>query len=388
VISKAKTVNVQSQITVPEGVDDLFDDDAADGVNDHFDGDAEDEVEDKDEDYKDEDFSGIDDDDGRTALSDYGGITDYTANEYDIHERVAHFMGRRSISTYNRMAVEAVYMVEALTLVRGMRTMRKPEIAQHVQERYKALIHDIDPARFADNCIKVKMEEKYFRAKGTSADGLLTKATEVLKNVRALAAGIRGVGSPLHQIPSGKSLTDVKNEFILKQWSATQGEDYVPSNNDEDEIPDGWWLLHPSANLLLAVLVHRCNPDVVADPREASAGATREILRADARGSVIERREKDKIVENHGTQRQRAEDSMLQSKAQLMEQTIDSGKIDQVKEQLTLLSQFKESYINVQNRINGAGKGSEDYDQTAHELLSELPFMKKRRTETHSESTS
>ena len=77
---------------------------------------------------------------------------------------------------------------------------------------------------------------------------------------------------------------------------------------------------------------------------------------------------------------------MLQSKAQLMEQTIDSGKIDQVKEQLTLLSQFKDSYIKVQNRING--KGSEDYDQTAHELLSELPFMKKRRTETHSESTS
>ncbi len=64
------------------------------------------------------------------------------------------------------------------------------------------------------------MEAKYFRAKGTSADGLLTKANEVLKNVRALAAGTRGVGTPLHQIPSGRSLRDMRNEFILKKWSA------------------------------------------------------------------------------------------------------------------------------------------------------------------------
>ena len=329
------------------------------------------------------------DEDAHTALSDYGGITDYTANQFDIHERVAHFMEGRPISAYNRVAVEAAYMVEALTLVRGMRTMRKPEVAKHVQDRYKALIHDIVPAQFADNYIKVKMEEKYFRAKGTSADGFLTKANDVLKNVRALAAGIRGVGSPLHQIPSGRSLTDMQNEFILKRWSVAQGQDYVPSNKDEDimsKVPDGWWLLNPSTNLLLAVLVHRCNPDVVVDPREASAGATRKNLRAEARGNLLERRERDKIVENHGTLRQRAEDSMLQSKAQLMEQTIDLGTIDQVKEQLTLLSQFKDSYINVQNRING--QGSEDYDQTAHDLLSELPFMKKHRTENNNASTS
>ena len=42
------------------------------------------------------------------------------------------------------------------------------------------------------------MEAKYFCAKGMSADGLLTKANDVLKNVRVMAAGIRGVGTPLH----------------------------------------------------------------------------------------------------------------------------------------------------------------------------------------------
>ena len=60
-----------------------------------------------------------------------------------------------------------------------------------------------------------------------------------------------------------------------------------------------------------------------------------------------------------------------------MAQTINSGTIDQVKEQLALLSQFKDSFVKVQNCIDG--KGEDDFDQTAHDLLSELPFMKKRR---------
>jgi hypothetical protein len=50
---------------------------------------------------------------------------------------------------------------------------------------------------------------------------------------------------------------------------------------------------------------------------------------------------------------------MLESKAQLMAQTIDSGTIDQVKEQLALLSQFKDSFVKVQNRIDG--KGEDDF---------------------------
>jgi hypothetical protein len=68
---------------------------------------------------------------------------------------------------------------------------------------------------------------------------------------------------------------------------------------------------------------------------------------------------------------------MLASKARLMAQTVDSGTIDQVKEQLSLLSQFKDSYVKVQNRIHG--QGEDDFDQTAHDLLSELQFLKKRR---------
>ncbi len=65
-------------------------------------------------------------------------IPDYTANQYDVHEHMAHYMERRPISAANRIAVEAVYMVEALTLVKSMRTMRRQVIAERVQEKYKA----------------------------------------------------------------------------------------------------------------------------------------------------------------------------------------------------------------------------------------------------------
>ena len=63
------------------------------------------------------------------------GITDYTANQFDVHEQTSHFMECHPITDKNRVAVEAVYMIEALTLVKSMKTMCKPEVAQHLQER-------------------------------------------------------------------------------------------------------------------------------------------------------------------------------------------------------------------------------------------------------------
>jgi hypothetical protein len=92
-------------------------------------------------------------------------------------------MERRPIAASNSIAVEAVYMVEVLTIVKSMKTMRKPEIAQHVQDKYRAFIQAIPLERFSDRSLKVTMEAKYFRTKGESADGLLTKANDVLKNV-------------------------------------------------------------------------------------------------------------------------------------------------------------------------------------------------------------
>jgi len=201
--------------------------------------------------------------------------------------------------------------------------MRKPEIAQRVQDKYRAFINAIPLERFSDRyrSLEVTMEAKYFPVKGMSADGLLTKANDVLKNVRVMAAGIRGVGTPLHQIPSGRSLMDMRNEFILKKWNAMQGTIYAPSNNNDElmlDVQDGWWLINTTTKLLLAVLVHRCNPDVIADPTTVCTGPTREILRKDSQKDTVKKRERDCILEHHATGCQRVEESMLESKAQLM----------------------------------------------------------------------
>ncbi len=87
-----------------------------------------------------------------------------------------------------------------------MRAMRKTEIAQHVQEKYKSFICILPLQRFADATVRAKIVEKYFRAKSNSPDGFYTKACDVMKGVRALATVIKGVGSPLHQIPAGRVL--------------------------------------------------------------------------------------------------------------------------------------------------------------------------------------
>jgi hypothetical protein len=211
VMSKAKVVNVESQVTI-ESIDfaneDYEESSKANGSDDS----------------RDSPISGGGKgggvDDNVSPLLPPFEITDYTADTYKVHERTAHFMERRPIAALNRIAVEAVYMEEALTILKSMKTMRKAEIAQHVQDKYKAFINAIPIERFSDRSLKVMMEAKYFRAKGMSADGLLTKANDVLKNVHVMAAGIRGVGTPLHQIPSGRSLMDMQNEFILKKWNA------------------------------------------------------------------------------------------------------------------------------------------------------------------------
>jgi hypothetical protein len=82
-------------------------------------------------------------------------------------------------------------------------------------------------------------------------------------------------------------------------------------------------------------------------------------------------------VENHGSVIQHAGSSMMSSKAKLMAETINSGTIDQVREQMMLLQQFKESFVNVQDQVNG-GQGQMDHHQTALDLICELPFLKKR----------
>ena len=70
--------------------------------------------------------------------------------------------------------------------------MRKPEIAQHVQDKYRAFINAIPLERFSDRSLKVPMEAKYFHVKGMSVDGLLTKGKQCIE--KCLCGGCRNQG--------------------------------------------------------------------------------------------------------------------------------------------------------------------------------------------------
>ena len=104
------------------------------------------------------------------------GITNYTTGQFDIHDRVNHFMGAVPISLQNRVAVEVAYMVEALTSVRSMRAMQKTEIAPLVHDKYKSFIRTTSLQRFTDATVRIKMVKKYIRAKSNSPDGFYTKS--------------------------------------------------------------------------------------------------------------------------------------------------------------------------------------------------------------------
>jgi hypothetical protein len=209
-INEKSYLRVESQLTTSTGLEDVSDNDnndtlsknggiddiGPDGVffehgNDHDD----------------------DDDDEET-----GDINDYSADEYPINERTSHFMDRVNISTSNCAAVECVYMVEAFTLVRDQKQMKRLQVAEKVQAKYWQLITAIPISTFADTTLKPKMIEKFYHAKSGSASSFLDKVEDVIRSVRGVAGGLAGIGTPLHKIPSGKSLSNVKKKYILDEY--------------------------------------------------------------------------------------------------------------------------------------------------------------------------
>ena len=150
---------------------------------------------------------------------------------------------------------------------------------------------------------------------------------------------------------------------------------YIEDDDIKKEMPNDWWLTHSSCHHLLAVLVHRGNPDIARDPTLVADVDTRKTLREKDAAEMIKRREQAKESEAATTNRAKQEDRMMSAKTALMEQALVSGVVEQAKEQLNLLKEFKSSFDNVSSQ----GDAASDYDKAAHDLLMQLPCMKKRR---------
>ncbi len=71
------------------------------------------------------------------------------------------------------------------------------------------------------------------------------------------------------------------------------------------------------------------------------------------------------------SKRGKIEEKQQEAKTALMEQALIMGKVEEVKEQLHLLKEFKQLMDNVEDKGNEVSK----FDKVANELLNQLPFM-------------
>ena len=74
--------------------------------------------------------------------------------------------------------------------------------------------------------------------------------------------------------------------------------------------------------------------------------------------------------------RGKIDEKQQEAKTALMEQALSMGKVEEVKEQLHLLKEFKESITNVEEH----GEDASEFDKAANELIGQLPFMQQRRS--------
>ncbi len=160
-------------------------------------------------------------------------------------------------------------------------------------------------------------------------------------------------------------------------------QDVVANNMEDDDIVketlNDWWMSHTSYLQLLAVLVHRGNPDIACDLNVVSNIDTRKTIREED-AVEIKHPSLAKEAEATTTNRAKKDEQMMSAKMALMEQAFVSRVIKQEKEQLNLSKEFKSSIDNVPTQGNAAS----NYDKAAHDLLMQLPCVKKCRGDNNS----
>ena len=152
-----------------------------------------------------------------------GELNEYSSDQFSLNERRHYFMDRAPISSQNRAAVEFVYMVEAETLTRDSGTRGLGDVKKLLHSKYIELIRQIPSNQFGEFGLRESMTERYYGAKKGGASGFYTKVLDTKKKVQAVTRKLSGIGTPLSHIPSGRGLTDVKQQFILQDYKAVMG---------------------------------------------------------------------------------------------------------------------------------------------------------------------
>jgi hypothetical protein len=198
---------------------------------------------------------------------DDAGITEFTSDQFEVNTSCSYYMDRVPITSDNRQAVEFVYMIEACTIVRSQNTLRNPELASKLLDKYKQLIFAIPANRFGEAGLKEAMCKGYYRAKKGSAAGLMDKVRKLRCLVQDVCKRLQ-----LSKLPSGCGIFDVRDRYVMDKYTQSDG-------TFDRVVPDGWWLSDPSCYHVLAAIVHKDNPDIAEDPTLVATGGTRDAQR-------------------------------------------------------------------------------------------------------------
>jgi hypothetical protein len=271
-------------------------------------------------------------------------------------------------------------MIEADTIVRSQNTLRKPELAAKLLDKYKQLICAIPGNRFGEARLKEAMCKGYYRAKKGSAAGLMDKVRKLRCLVQDVCKRLQ-----LSKLPSGCGIFDVRDRYVMDRYTQSDG-------TFDRVVPDGWWLSDPSCYHVLAAIVHKDNPDIAEDPTLVATGGTRDAQRVQVekdreKAIVVSKLASATVQREMDESRLKIDESMLKTKAKLMEQNIELQETEGIEKQLHLMDKFKSSFVNVYGQQNPEN-GNREYDIAVCDLLHELPFMKKRKAAASKENDS
>ena len=249
-------------------------------------------------------FLGGNDDDSLGGVGD--GCNDYAANDYDLFDRVWHWMAPSTIiNEKNRRAIEACILIEAGQAVDECATTDEARLLENMRVNYTRLLREIPRERFESEAVYDAMLLQLKGGKEPSFSGktLWRQQKEARKNVRTLASEMPGAAN-FHSLPSGQSLRDAFKKLICKKFIGRKGakKQYDDVTEAWDDIPPGWWLEHHSIVFALALMVHRQSPTITAAAASVEPGPTRDQQHAAAIASVASERRVESVKRHQNKQ--------------------------------------------------------------------------------------
>ena len=145
-----------------------------------------------------------------------------------------------------------------------------------------------------------------------------------------------------------------------------EARDIFEKDDWEIDIPTDYWLSSSNLKYLLAVMVCRGYKDLCPNPTHLAAGGTRTSIRASAaQRTVVERDAARTTAESRDTVNAELATRAKRAKLSMGNEAIDFQKIQNVREQITILKEMKDTMV--------GAVGEEVYQDRMFALTSSLP---------------